>query len=207
MIQTQDAYNNWAKTYDTVANKTRDLEAIALKAVLDDSRYDTILELGCGTGKNTIWLSGKCDQLTAADFSPEMMAIAQQKVTSPNITFKQVDITHAWDFGKADLITCSLILEHIENLDHIFRQAAQTIKPGGKFYICELHPYKQLEGSRAKFEMNGELHQLEYFIHHISDYMQAARKHGFVCDDLQEWFDNDDKTTTPRLVSFLFSKK
>jgi len=206
MIQTQDAYNNWAKTYDTVVNKTRDLEAIAIKSVLGASVYNSILELGCGTGKNTAWLAGKCEALTAADFSAEMMALAQQKINSAKVTFKQADITHAWDFPTADLVTCSLILEHIENLDFIFEQAAKTLNPGGQLYICELHPYKQLQGSRAKFEQNGETLHLEYFIHHISHYLNAAKLNGFTCTDLQEWFDDDDKTTTPRLVSFLFSK-
>jgi ubiquinone/menaquinone biosynthesis C-methylase UbiE len=206
MIQTQDAYNNWAKTYDTVINKTRDLEAIAIKSVLGASVYPSILELGCGTGKNTAWLAAKCEALTAADFSAEMMALAQQKISSANVTFKQADITHAWDLGRADLITCSLILEHIENLDFVFEQASKTLNPGGQFYICELHPYKQLQGSRAKFEQNGQTLHLEYFVHHITQYLNAAKHNGFTCTDLQEWFDDNDTNTTPRLVSFLFSR-
>ncbi|MBW4890202.1 class I SAM-dependent methyltransferase [Mucilaginibacter sp. HMF5004] len=206
MLQTQDAYNDWAKTYDTVINKTRDLEAVALKNILGDATYQSILELGCGTGKNTAYLAGKCEQLIAADFSEEMMVVAQEKINSVKVTFKQADITQPWRFGKADLITCSLILEHIENLDHIFAQATKTLNPGGQFYICELHPYKQLEGSRAKFEKDGELHQLAYFVHHISDFTTAAQQYGFICDDLQEWFDDDDRSNTPRLISFLFGK-
>jgi ubiquinone/menaquinone biosynthesis C-methylase UbiE len=205
MIQTQEAYNSWAKTYDTVINKTRDLEANVLQQVLSDMAYDTILELGCGTGKNTPFLLGKAAYLIAADFSEEMMEMARKKVNSPKLAFKQADITQPWNFGKADLVTCSLILEHIENLDFIFEQTALTLNPNGQFYICELHPFKQLQGSRAKFEQEGGLVQLEYFIHHLSDYINTAKKHGFVCSDLQEWFD-DDRNTIPRLVSFLFSK-
>ncbi len=29
-MQTQDAYDNWAETYDTAINQTRDLEAKAI---------------------------------------------------------------------------------------------------------------------------------------------------------------------------------
>ena len=75
------------------------------------------------------------------------------------------------------------------------------------FYICELHPYKQLEGSRAKFERDGSLLELDYYIHHVSDYMKAAKDAGFICEDLREWFDDDDKNQVPRLISFLFRRK
>jgi ubiquinone/menaquinone biosynthesis C-methylase UbiE len=206
MIQTQDAYNNWAKTYDTVINKTRDLEAIAIRSVLADSIYNTILEIGCGTGKNTIWLTDKCKSLIAADFSAEMMQLAKQKVNAKKIKFKQADITKPWDFEKVDLITCSLVLEHIEDIAFVFEQAATKLDTGGQFYICELHPYRQLQGSRARFEQDGNTLHLEYFIHHISDYVNAAQQSSFVCDGLLEWFDDDDRNTTPRLVSFLFRK-
>jgi hypothetical protein len=70
-----------------------------------------------------------------------------------------------------------------------------------------LHPYKQLQGSRAKFEQDGNLLQLEFFIHHISDYLHAAKSNGFECDNLQEWFDTEDRNQIPRLVSYIFRKK
>lgn len=205
-MQTQDAYNNWANTYDSVINKTRDLEAIAIRAVLKNTTCNALLEIGCGTGKNTIWLQNICQQLTAIDFSVEMMQLAKQKINSTHVIFKQVDITKTWQLNVVDVITCSLVLEHIENIDFIFQQAATILEKEGQFYICELHPYKQLQGSRAKFQQNGTEHHLEYFIHHISDFMAAAKQHGFICSDLQEWFDTPDKTTTPRLVSYLFKK-
>lgn len=205
-MNTEDAYNDWADTYDTVNNKTRDLEAIALREVLGDTVYETILEIGCGTGKNSAWLAGRCNLLTAVDFSAKMLRIARTKINSENVDFRQADITESWSFNKTDLITCSLVLEHIENLSFIFQQAARVLGAGGRFYVCELHPYKQLQGSRARFEKDGNVVELEYFVHHISAYFGAAQQHGLACRNLQEWFDDEDKSTLPRLVSFLFEK-
>ncbi len=204
-MQTKDAYNNWSATYDSVENKTRDMEAKAIRSVLNNIQVDRILEIGCGTGKNTVWLVEECNQLTAVDFSKEMLQIAQQKLKNNKIVFTEADITKAWAFSKVDLITCSLVLEHIEDLEFIFNQAASKLSEDGLFYIGELHPYKQLQGSRAKFEQEGTVLHLEYFIHHISDYLQAAKETGFICNDLQEWFD-EDRNETPRLVSYLFKK-
>lgn len=205
-MTTQDAYNQWASTYDDVANKTRDLELKAGQTILANADFTKLLEIGCGTGKNTLWLSEKTNDLTAVDFSEAMMDIARKKINTGNVTFQQADITRTWNFKKATLITCSLILEHIENIDFVLQQADNCLENGGCFYICELHPYKQLEGSRAKFETNDSLVQLEYFIHHISDYFTAAQKAGLTCIDIKEWFDDNDRSTTPRLVSFLFQK-
>ncbi|HVE62045.1 MAG TPA: class I SAM-dependent methyltransferase [Chitinophagaceae bacterium] len=206
-MDTQDAYNSWSKTYDTDINKTRDLEAEAIRSVLNNISVGHILEIGCGTGKNTVWLKDECTQLTAVDFSKEMIEQAKQKIKDDKIVFKEADITKPWNFEKADLITCSLVLEHIESISFVFVQAAKTLISGGQFYIGELHPYKQIQGSRARFEQDGNLWQLEYFVHHISDYFHAAHEAGFICKDLQEWFDTDDKNQIPRLVSYLFSKK
>ncbi len=204
-MQTRDAYNNWSGTYDIVENKTRDLEAKAIRSILKEVQVDHILEIGCGTGKNTVWLVEKCNQLTAVDFSKEMLQIAQQKLKNNNIVFTEADITKPWAFSKVDLITCSLVLEHIEDLGFIFNQAASKLSEDGLFYIGELHPYKQLKGSRAKFEQEGTVLHLEYFIHHISDYIVTAKQAGFICTDLQEWFDGD-RNETPRLVSYLLKK-
>ena len=205
-MNTQEAYNRWAESYDSVVNKTRDLEQDAAKSTLVNADFSKVIEIGCGTGKNTVWIAEKATDLLAVDFSEEMLNIARQKINSTHIQFRQADITKPWNFNKATLITCSLVLEHIENIDFIFEQVATALESGGCFYVCELHPYKQLQASRAKFEHEGKLIQLEYFVHHISDFFTAARKNELQCIQLQEWFDDNDKRTLPRLISFLFQK-
>ncbi len=206
-MDTKGAYDQWAATYDTDLNITLDLELYAGQQILKNADFTNILEIGCGTGKNTGWLSKKASEITAVDFSEEMLKVAEQKIKSDHVYFKQADITKPWDFNKVSLIIASLVLEHIENIDFIFEQAASTLIENGCFYICELHPYKQMEGSRAKFEKNKEWIHLEYFVHHISDFFSAAAKNNLHCIDLNEWFDDDNRKNTPRLVSFLFQKK
>ena len=205
-MNTRDAYNCWAESYDAMNNKTRDLEQLAAKTLLANVNFTSVVELGCGTGKNTTWISEKAGKLLAVDFSEEMMNIAREKIKSSHVQFKQADITKPWHFSNATLVTCSLVLEHIENIDFIFQQVSATLEREGCFYLCELHPYKQLQASRAKFEHAGKLIQLEYFVHHISEYFSAAQKNGLQCIRLQEWFDDNDRNETPRLVAFLFQK-
>jgi ubiquinone/menaquinone biosynthesis C-methylase UbiE len=208
-MSNQQLYNSWSANYDTVENKTRDLEKIACREILSTVEFETVIELGCGTGKNTEWLASRAKHVLAVDSSEEMQAVAKQKVKSDNVEFKQADITKNWNFSrdKADLITCSLILEHVENLEFIFSEAHAHLNENGNFYICELHPFKQYTGSKARFETAEGLQVLECFTHHLSDYIQAAQKNDFSVIHLAEWFDNNDRTTVPRLISFLFNRK
>ncbi|WP_244915934.1 methyltransferase domain-containing protein [Maribacter polysiphoniae] len=40
------------------------------------------MELGCGTGKNTVWLLKKAQQIIGLDFPQEMLNIAKEKITA-----------------------------------------------------------------------------------------------------------------------------
>jgi ubiquinone/menaquinone biosynthesis C-methylase UbiE len=166
------------------------------------------LECGCGTGKNTVWLAQKAVSLTAMDFSEAMLEKAAEKLNTSHVTFVQADLTQRWPFEREafDALTCNLVLEHIENLEPLFLEAARVLKKEGYFFVSELHPVKQYGGSKARFEKSGEMQVLPSFVHHASDYFKAATVAGLQCQKLDEWFDGEDKTAVPRLISFLFQK-
>ena len=205
----KQAYNNWADYYDTNENKTRDLEAVALRKTLAALRFYNCLELGCGTGKNTEWFLTKAKSVTAVDFSDEMLSKAKEKIKSGNVMFCQADINNDWNFTNKqfDLITFSLVLEHIENLDVVFQKAAKAITANGYVYVGELHPFKQYMGSKARFESANGMEVLTCFNHHISDFTDAAKASGFDLINTSEFFDDDARTGIPRILALLFSSK
>ncbi|MET0393019.1 MAG: class I SAM-dependent methyltransferase [Chitinophagaceae bacterium] len=207
-MSVQQAYNQWASQYDTNLNKTRDLEAQVLRAVLSAISFDSCLEIGCGTGKNTAWLMQQAGRVTAVDFSEEMLSLARTKTDAGHVTFRQADIKQPWAFrnDRYDLVSFSLVLEHIENLDPVFAEAAAALHPGGHVYIGELHPFKQYTGSKARFDTEAGQQVVECFNHHVSDFIQAAKKHGLQPVGLTEHFDDGDRTTLPRILAILFQK-
>lgn len=208
-MSTQKLYDQWSATYDAVENRTRDLEKIACETVLSTIPFRSVIELGGGTGKNTGWIADRAEEVLSVDFSKEMQAVAKGKVRNENVEFRIADVREPWSFGDLvpDLITCSLILEHVEKLEHVFAQASATLAIGGSFYVCELHPFKQYEGSKARFKTDDGVQVTECFRHHVSEYTDAARDNGLSIERIDEWFDGDDRTTTPRLISFLFGKQ
>ena len=207
-MNTEQAYNNWASQYDTNINKTRDLEAQALRSTLSAIPFENCLEIGCGTGKNTVWFIEKAKQATSVDFSEEMLAKAKGKIKSDKVEFVQADITTEWTFSNQlyDLVSFSLVIEHIENLEHIFSQTATALKPGGHVYIGELHPFKQYSGSKARFDTAEGVQVVDCFTHHVSDFIQAAKKQGLSIVDINEYFDDDNRDEIPRILTILLKK-
>ena len=206
-MEVKKAYNLWAEQYDTNQNRTRDMEAVALREVLKAKEFKTCLEIGCGTGKNTLWLVDKAKKVIAVDLSEEMLRKAEQKIKSSNVKFIQTDITKEWNFvaDKIDLIVFSLVLEHIQDLDFIFREAAGVTKANGLIYIGELHPFKQYSGTKARFDTPEGRKVVECFNHHISDFTNAAKNNRFEIVDLREYFD-DDTNSIPRILTLLLKK-
>ncbi len=207
-MSVKDSYNTWAENYDLMENKTRDLEKSAIRKTLKNYNFEYVIELGCGTGKNTKWLSERTLHLTAIDFSEEMLLKAKKKIKSAKVNFLELDITKPWKLknNSADLISCSLVLEHISDLNFIFSEARKKLKAKGAFYICELHPFKQYLGSKARYKTGNGTIELEVFVHNVSEYINSALNNGFKILKLKEWFDADDKFIPPRLISFVFEK-
>ena len=208
-MKIQEAYTDWSTTYDSDRNLTRDLDHTVVQQQLGGLRCKSILELGCGTGKNTRLLAGIGEHVLALDFSRGMIERAKAKIDRANVTFDLADITQKWPCKDQsfDLISCNLVLEHIEDLSFIFAEAARTLIKGGRFFVCELHPFRQYLGTQARFQRAEDTTHIAAFMHHISDFTNAAAGNGLSLEVLKEWWHAEDEAKPPRLISFLFVKQ
>jgi ubiquinone/menaquinone biosynthesis C-methylase UbiE len=206
------AYNQWAETYDSNQNRTRDLSGEVLREAELDLRGRDVIEVGCGTGRNTEWLTRPGTGLTsilALDFSEAMLARARERVTDRRVDFVQHDVRFSWPAAdrSADLVIAMLVLEHVEHLEPFFAEAARTLRAGGEVFLCELHPARQVLGKQAQFtNAKTGVHTLvKAFLHQTSDYFQAAMSSGFELVNKNEWCDpNPDADLPPRLLSLHF---
>ena len=166
------------------------------------------MEIGCGTGKNTEWLLTKGQKITAIDLSEEMLTIAREKISNDNVQLLKVDINQDWTFTteKFDLVVCSLVLEHIENINRIFKLISEKIKKNGTVYIGELHPFKQYSGSKASFENEEGKQTVTVFTHHISEFTSLAKQNGLTISEVKEYFDDGNTTSIPRILTLKFTK-
>ena len=99
------------------------------------------------------------------------------------------------------------MLEHIENLNDIFKKVANIIYLNGFVYIGELHPFKHHTDTKARFNTDAGQQIVTCFNPHISDFTVFAKQNNFEIIDIAEYFDNKDKSLVPRIITLLFQKK
>ena len=202
------AYAEWSHTYDDDRNLTRDLDEEVTRRTFAGKRHKTILEIGCGTGKNTSLFAQTADSVQAIDFSAEMIERARRRLPAGNVKFRVADLTERWPVGDSsiNLISCNLVLEHIQHLSFIFAEAARVLTRDGQFFISELHPFRQYLGTQAHFQRNHETHTIDAFVHNVTDFIDAAQNNNLRLETIKEWRHEEDKDKPPRLISFLFQK-
>lgn len=206
---TKENYNLWSDYYDQNNNPTRDLDHLIVRKFIQHFKNKNIIEIGCGTGKNTVLLSEVAVQVLAIDFSEGMIEKARIKMRDKkNVKFKFADITEKWpcEENHYDVVMCSLVLEHIENLVFIFSEANRVLIESGEFFINEFHPFRQYKGKKANFQKDGKRIELESYVHEVSEFINSGLTNNFELKRLDEYRDNN-KELIPRLTSFTFIKK
>jgi ubiquinone/menaquinone biosynthesis C-methylase UbiE len=203
------AYDVWADVYDTQPNATRDLDAAVLRSQDASLFRGDVLELGAGTGKNTEWLAPRARSLLALDASEGMLQRARQRPGVEQVRFLQHDLRTPWPVPdhSRDTLVCNLVLEHLEDLSFVFSEARRVVRDGGHFFVCELHPFRQLQGSQARFShpRTQELQRVRCYLHDVSEFLNAAARAGFVLVQAEDRRDpGAPRTDVPRLLAMLW---
>ena len=90
---------------------------------------------------------------------------------------------------RFNAVVATLVLEHVEALGPAFREARRVLRDGGTFYLAELHPYRQFDGTQTHVEdeTTGETVVIDAFTHSVSEFVNTGVEAGFAVQQMREW--------------------
>jgi ubiquinone/menaquinone biosynthesis C-methylase UbiE len=187
----QSGYDRWAAVYDHDGNPLQALEGPIVRDAIGDPRGLAVLDLGCGTGRHSLWLAEAGAAVTAVDFSNGMLAAARGKPGADRVRFVTHDLHEPLPFPNAsfDVVVSGLVLEHLRELGPFFGEACRVMRDGGRAVISAMHPAMFLRGTMARFRdpASGEIVQPGSYPHQVSEFVMAAIRGGFRIDTIKEY--------------------
>jgi ubiquinone/menaquinone biosynthesis C-methylase UbiE len=114
--------------------------AAQVKAALDISQQDTVLELGCGIGRIGKELAADCKHWIGVDISANMIDGAQQRLQSlDNVSFHILPSNKlsALEDASIDKAYSIAVFCHLdkEDLFNYLRELRRVVKPGGTIFV------------------------------------------------------------------------
>ena len=185
--------------------------------LLDVAKKDRVLDLACGQGVFSRYLSQKGINVEGLDSSAELLKYARTRSGS-SIRYHVGDAADAKNFKEDtfDGIACLMAIQNIEKMDLLFKSACRWLKPGKCFVVVMTHPCFRIP--RQSHWGWDEEKKLEYrrVDHYLSEtnvpiltppfadsksftltyhrpmqsYVSALVKAGLSVDAMEEWISN-----------------
>ena len=177
---TDNAYRQWAPTYDDPDNDLLVADLRMIDEVLASRPAGIAVDAACGTGRLARRLVAHGHRVLGVDRSPEMVQQARGSV--PGVPFVVGDLL-ALPVADAtvDVLTNALALTHVADLAPVFVEFARVLRPGGVAIVSDAHPELVRFGSVPKATgPDGQPQQAAGHRHSVADYLRAALAAGFL---------------------------
>ncbi len=116
--------------------------------LLSDIRGKTIIDLGCGGGQNAVALAKMGARVTAVDFSPEQIRLAENLASDHNATIEFItgEISDLSFLPKSgfDIAISACAIAYVPDIESSFAEAFRILKPGGKFILSDMNPLQYI---------------------------------------------------------------
>ena len=97
----------------------------------------SVLDVGCGVGLKSKYLTSKGLKVTGIDFADKLIEIAKRE--NPEIDFQVLDMNNVESLGREfDGVFAQASLLHIakDNIVNVLTKLSSVIKPGGLLYVA-----------------------------------------------------------------------
>lgn len=129
---------------------------------LSKIEFETILDLGCGTGSVLSLLLEQKSSVHAfgLDLSDEMLAVAKQKL-GEEVELMQGDAERLpYEDNSFEVVICIESFHHYPNPSKALDEVYRVLKPKGKFLLCDtwiFTPIRQVMNAFIKFSNDGDV--------------------------------------------------
>ncbi len=130
-----------------------EVERAMLEAV-EDRRLDDLLDIGTGTGRILQVFADRVRRGLGIDLSREMLSVARANLEKRNLRHCHVRQGDIYNLtvpqGSVDVVTIHHVLHFLDDPAAAIREAARTLRPGGRLLIVDFAPH-QLEFLRSEY--------------------------------------------------------
>ena len=185
--------------------------------MLNAKKGDRIMDIACGQGVFSRFLSRKGMLVEGLDSSAELINRAKTRSNS-SLRFRVGDVADSENFKKDrfDGMACLMAIQNIENIEALFKNAAIGLKPQCPLVVVMTHPcfriprqthwgwdeekkieYRRIDHYRTETNVpiltppfaNKDSFTLTYH-RPLESYFAELSSAGFAVDGLEEWISN-----------------
>ncbi len=133
-------YNNFGKGFDQLVGETPFLMNtyclydLCLGELTQGRHFSRVLDVGCGSGLQSVYLARHADRVEGIDLSSELIEVARERCrTTPNVNFQVANACKLpfEDNSFDGIVSYGDVLSHIvEGYEVAIREMARVAKPG-----------------------------------------------------------------------------
>lgn len=136
-----EAFDRYTTAADSFA---ANVERPTIERLIGDVSGKRVLDLGCGSGTNSLWLAERGAHVVGLDLSQTMVSLAQERARERSVLadFRVADIREPLPFGETefDVVLSSTALHYVEDIDSTMKDVARVMKPAARLVASVLHP-------------------------------------------------------------------
>ena len=147
--------------------------------ILAPASGETILDAGCGTGRNLKPLLMADTAAIGIDFSIGMLRVARRQFEDVPLALADLHETLPFQDNCFDAILCALIGEHLNDLGSVYSEFYRVLRLRGRLVFSVYHPEMSAAGIEANFEQAGVEYRLGAIHYSLANHLQLLEEAGF----------------------------
>jgi SAM-dependent methyltransferase len=187
-VDVRSGYGEWVATYEETVQDAMDLELLDALTVPRWSTTRRAADLGCGTGRTGAWLREHgVASIDGVDLTPEMLELARRRGAHDRLI--EADVARTGLPSDAyDLVTTSLVDEHLADLRPLYAEAFRLARPGASFVLVGFHPhFIMASGMPTHYDSaSGEPVAIETHVHLLSEHVTTGLEAGWTLVEMRE---------------------